>query len=73
MKTENTETIKVGDLVRPANNGEDKLKRTLHWMRLRGTVRAVWDDCGEQRVEVRWDRSAPYPTRLPAYLLKVIR
>lgn len=68
-----TEVIKVGDIVRPANNGEDKLRRTLHWIRLRGTVRAVWDDCGEQRVEVRWDRAAPYPTRLPAYLLKVIQ
>ena len=59
----------VGDRVRPYNDGEDSSGRRLYWTRLTGTVVAAWADCGEQRVEVRWDRKAPYPTRLPAYFL----
>lgn len=64
-----TTPLKVGDRVRPANDGEDQSGDILHWTRLKGTVRAIWIDCGEERAEVRWDRRAPYPVNLPTYLL----
>lgn len=64
-----TTPLKVGDRVRPANDGEDQSGDILHWTRLRGTVRSVWIDCEEQRAQVRWDHNAPYPTSLPTYLL----
>ncbi len=68
-KTQPETAFTVGDRVRPYNDGEDGSGRRLHWTRLTGTVVSTWTDCGEQRVEVRWDRRAPYPTRLPAYFL----
>jgi hypothetical protein len=65
--------FKVGDRVRPIGNGEDQSGKVLYWTRLNGTVRAVWNDCGEQRVEIRWDRKAPYGNRVPAYLIALIQ
>ena len=64
--------IKIGDQVRPAADGETQSGQTLRWTRLRGVVKAVWDDCGEQRVEVRWSQKVRYATRMPAYLLETI-
>lgn len=68
-QTQHETTFAVGARVRPYNDGDDSSGRRLYWTRLTGTVVAAWADCGEQRVEVRWDRRAPYPTSLPAYFL----
>ena len=65
-------TLTVGAMVRPFSEGEDSAGRTLHWARLRGRVVDLWDDCGELRAEVRWQRQSPYPTRLPAYMLALV-
>jgi hypothetical protein len=56
--------LKIGDRVRPANDGEDSMGRILRWTRLTGTVVDAWMDLNEQRVQVRWDRRSPYPWRL---------
>jgi hypothetical protein len=61
-----TTALAIGDIVCPRSNGEDASGRILHWKRLRGRVVDIWDDCGEARAKVRWFRSAPYPSQLPA-------
>lgn len=67
------ETLKIGDKVKPANNGEDQYGRIIRWDRLQGTVVEAWeDDIDGQKVRVRWNRKSPYPWILPAdWLVKV--
>jgi hypothetical protein len=62
--------FKAGDIVRPANDGEDTVGRRLHWTRLTGIVVDEWTAWGEQQVQVRWHRRSPYPWRLPASWLR---
>lgn len=63
------DSVKIGDRVRPAFNGEDP-RGLLRWREMVGVVSGTWQDCGETRVEVRWLRRSPYPRVLPAYLLE---
>ena len=64
-------TLKIGSIVRPANDGEDS-KGILKWTKLRGKVVDLWEDCGELKVQVRWFRKSPYPTVVPAYFLETV-
>jgi len=71
-------SIKIGDRVSPANDGEDRSGKTLRWTALRGTVTAVYPPIGREdreqgimRIEVRWDRYSPYPRVLPSNWLEL--
>jgi hypothetical protein len=61
----------IGSRVRPLNQGEDT-RGIIDWTLLRGVVIDTWIDCGQERVQVRWDRRAPFPTVLPATWLEQI-
>lgn len=68
-----TAGIKIGDRVRPANDGEDS-RGLLKWSDLKGTVTDVWTAPGtaaEVRAQVRWDRHSPYPPTVPISFLSL--
>lgn len=64
-------TFSKGTIVRPANDGEDSRGNLLKWSSLTGVVIDSWEDCGEERVQVRWSKKSPYPTCVPSYFLSI--
>lgn len=68
--------LQVGDIVRLVLRGEDQNRRQLDWTKLRGRVRAVWQEGREYRVEVSFfgfrRGISPIGSCLPAdYVVKV--
>lgn len=62
----------VGQIVRPAFNGEDRLGSKLAWTKLKGKIVSVWTEGGfdawenrtrpvVHKVKVTWFQKAPYP------------
>ena len=75
-----SQPFQIGQIVRPANDGETSIGRIVKWTRLRGKVVDIWKELEGSpnecwRVEVKWFdplANRDYGTRMPHYFLTAV-
>ena len=61
-----TTSIKIGERVSPANNGEDSSGKVIRWTKLRGTVKAIYPPIGREEREQGITRVEDLPPPITA-------